>query len=298
MGLIRRVARRIRTDRSVVRGIGDDCAVLLPPAGREKYQLFASDMLVEKVHFRSGDPPEGIGWKALAVNISDIAAMGGVPRHAVISLGLPRAARVRFVDRLYRGLTRCAGRFGVNLVGGDTDRSDRIVIDVAILGEVEKNRVGVRSGARAGDHLLVTGRLGGSLRSGRHLRFTPRLREARALGDRADLHAMIDLSDGLAIDLERVCAASRTSVLLEAAKIPRHSGCSLKQALTDGEDFELLIAVSAGDAERLLSWSRSDLPCGLHRIGRVIPSRGGRRVRILSPDGKEMRGPWKGFQHF
>ena len=268
-GLIRRIARRIKPDRSVLRGIGDDCAVLRGSGWM--LQLFASDMLVEGVHFRKGDPAEGIGWKALAVNVSDVAAMGGLPRDAVVSLGLPSDTRVSFVDRLYRGLRRCAERYEVSLVGGDTVRAPQVVMDVAILGEVERDRVLYRSGAKVGDHLLVTGRLGGSLKSGRHLRFVPRVQEARMLTARARLHAMMDLSDGIWTDLPRLCQASGVSALLEADRIPRNRGCSLKEALTDGEDFELLIAASETDTRKLLGWAARNLPCGLHRIGRIVP---------------------------
>lgn len=274
-GLIRRVAWEIRAGRGVVRGIGDDCAVLrwgpsTKLGANETYLLFASDMIVEGVHFRRSARPEAIGWKALAVNVSDVAAMGGLPRHAVVSIGLPHGTGVSFVDGLYRGLRRCTARFGVNLVGGDTVRSPKVVLDVAILGEVERDRVIYRSGARLGDALLVTGRLGGAVRSGRHLTFTPRLKEARALTAHANVHAMMDLSDGLALDLGRLCRASGVGAVLEPARVPRNRGCSLKQALTDGEDFELLLAAPAGEAERLLRWARAHLACGLTRIGRIV----------------------------
>ncbi|MBI3332760.1 MAG: thiamine-phosphate kinase [Candidatus Omnitrophica bacterium] len=297
-GLIRRIARRVRVDSAVIRGIGDDCAVLKPPLG--KYLLFASDMLVEGVHFRRTADPAAIGWKALAVNVSDIAAMGGVPLHAVISLGLPNGTPVRFVDRIYKGLTRCAARFGLNLVGGDTDRSARIVIDVAILGEVERNRVVCRSGARAGDHLLVTGRLGGSLKSGRHLEFTPRLREARAIGAKAPIHAMIDLSDGLGPDLVRLCEASGVGAVIEAERVPRRPGCSLGQALTDGEDFELLMAVAPPAADHLLAWARRrrNLPCGLTAIGRIVRRPKGTPVKVVDSSGGRLPVSLAGFQHF
>ncbi|MBI3318133.1 MAG: thiamine-phosphate kinase [Candidatus Omnitrophica bacterium] len=272
-GLIERIKRSIRTDSGVIRGIGDDCAVLKGPSGR--HLLFASDMLVERVHFLRSSPPEKVGWKALAVNVSDIAAMGGLPRHAVVSLGLPPQTPVAWVDRLYRGLRRCARRFGVNLVGGDTNRSDRLVIDVAILGEVEPSRVVYRAGARAGDWLLVTGRLGGAVRSGRHLTFIPRVREARALTQKGRLHAMIDLSDGLSADLSRLCRASGLGALLDASRVPRRRGVSLRAALTEGEDFELLMAAPPREARRLLRWAKWHLRCGLHEIGRVVPRRGG-----------------------
>ena len=280
-GLIRRIARTIRTGPGVLRGIGDDCAVLKGP-GR-MLRLFASDMLVEGVHFTRKAPGSQVGWKALAVNVSDVAAMGGLPRQAVVSIGLPRATPVSFVDGLYRGLRRCAGAYGVDLVGGDTARAPAVVVDVAILGEVEKERVVYRSGARPGDTLLVTGRLGGSLRSGRHLRFRPRVKEARALTARAKLHAMMDLSDGLGSDLLKLCEASGVSAVLEKGRIPRNPGCSPDQALNDGEDFELLIAAAPAQAEKLL---RSGLRCGLRRIGAVVPKRG------------RLPGSFGGFRHF
>ena len=291
-GIVERVRRRIKTGPGVIRGIGDDCAVLEGRPGW--HQLFASDMLVEGVHFFRSARPQAIGWKALAVNVSDIAAMGGIPRHAVISLGLPRTTKVSFVDGLYQGLTRCARRFGVNLVGGDTDRSDKIVIDVAILGEVERGKAVYRSGAQAGDALFVTGRLGGAVRSGKHFAFTPRVKEARALALKTELHAMIDLSDGLYPDLIRICEASGVSAEMDASRIPRRPGVSLKSALAEGEDFELLIAVHSSRASGLEKWAKSHLPCGLTRIGRVLPKRGKNVVKIS--DGRQFLPT--GFQHF
>ena len=295
-GLIRRIAKRVRNDRTVLKGIGDDCAVL--KFSESKDLLLASDMLVEGVHFLKSAPPEAIGWKALAVNISDVAAIGGVPRHAVLSLGLPRGTAVAFVDRLYEGLNRCARRFKVNLVGGDTVRSSKVVIDVAILGEVESGRWVSRAGAKAGDSLLVTGRLGGSVRSGRHLRFIPRVREARMLVSRFKLHAMMDLSDGLWADLARLCEQSRVGAELEASRIPRRPGVSVRQALTDGEDFELLIAADKSQAERMLAWAKKGLSCGLTRIGRIVAGREKAPIRIVGPRGTKLSVPLSGFRHF
>lgn len=295
-GLIRRISRLIKNDPTVLRGIGDDCAVLAGPPG--KYLLFASDMLVEGVHFKRSASATAVGWKALAVNVSDVAAMGGIPRYAVVSLGLPRETPVRCVDGLYRGLSLCAKKYGVNLVGGDTNRAERLVIAVAILGEVEKGRVVYRSGARVGDQLLVTGRLGGSVRGGRHLTFLPRVKEARALGAEVRLHAMIDLSDGLMPDLTRLCEASRVSAEIDASLIPRRKGASLKAALTEGEDFELLISVGKADADGLLKWSRKNLSCGLTRIGEVIPRRPNRLVGFSASAGVRIPKVLDGFQHF
>lgn len=297
--LIRRLARRLPSGPSVHRGIGDDCAVLEGPAG--KWALFASDMLVEGVHFRASADPRQVGWKALAVNVSDVAAMGGQPRYAVVSLGLPPAVPVRWVDALYGGLARCARVFGVDVVGGDTVRSPRRVVDVAIWGEVEKKKIVYRSGARPGDSLLVTGRLGGSLKSGRHLTFMPRLKEARAILSRVRPTAMMDLSDGLFQDLPRLCEASGVSAFVDTSAIPRHPGCSARQAVTDGEDFELLLAVPKKETVRLLEWThrKGGLRCGLALIGVVNPYRRG-EPRILWVDWHNrdvmIRSP--GFRHF
>ncbi|MDO8730655.1 MAG: thiamine-phosphate kinase [Candidatus Omnitrophota bacterium] len=297
-GLIRRIARTIRMGPSVVKGIGDDCAVL-KGSGR-KLKLFASDMLVEGVHFTRDAPGTEVGWKALAVNVSDLAAMGGgvLPRQAVISLGLPPATPVSFVDGLYRGLRRCAKAYGVDLVGGDTARSPVVVVNVAILGEANKEDVVYRSGARPGDALLVTGRLGGSLKSGRHLRFRPRLREAQALTVHAKLHAMMDLSDGLGPDLLKMCEASGVSAILESVRIPRNAGCSLGQALNDGEDFELLIAAAPRDAERLTRSLKKPLRCGLRRIGTVVAKKGKPAVTLIPPTGSQPLRSLAGFRHF
>lgn len=294
--LIERIRRTVRNDRSVVRGIGDDCAVLSGEGKR--FLLFASDMLVEKVHFLRTAAPEAIGWKALAVNLSDVASMGGIPRHAVISIGLPPSTSVAFVDGLYRGLRRCAARFGVNLVGGDTDRASEVVLDVAILGEVERQRVVYRSGARAGDMLLVTGRLGGAVRSGRHLSFLPRVQEARAIGELVRPHAMMDLSDGLGPDLLRLCEASQVSAWVELAHLPLHKGSSVVQALTEGEDFELLLAVAPSDGERLLRWAPKNLRCGLHRIGQVLPRKRNVSMILQAPQRMKFPASLSEFRHF
>ncbi len=294
--LVRRIARWVGGGVSVIKGIGDDCAVLKGMGNR--HLLFASDMLVERVHFTGRADPSAVGWKALAVNISDVAAMGGVPRYAVVSLGLPPKTPVSFAEGFYRGLLRCGRRFGVRIVGGDTGRSQRIVIDVAILGEAKKSDLVYRSGARLGDQLLVTGRLGGSFETGRHLRFTPRLKEARALVESWKLSAMMDLSDGLKTDLDRLCEASGVGARIYAAQIPARKGCSLTQALTDGEDFELLIAISGRQAPRLIQWADRRIFCGLTRIGEVTPRRKGSRVRMVALDGTERPLPAGGFEHF
>ena len=292
-GLIERLRRRLRQSPSVLVGIGDDAAVLRAPQGQ--MLLLASDMLVEGVHFdRRLVPPRWIGWKALAVNVSDIAAMGGRPRWAVVSLGLPPATPVRFVDALYAGLERCARRFGVSIVGGDTDRAPRVVIDVAILGSVDPRRFVLRSGARVGDDVFVTGRLGGSYASGRHARFIPRVAEARALLQRVRVHAMIDLSDGLAADLWQLSRASRVVLRVEASAIPvARAAKTLHRALMDGEDFELLFTVDHHQAGRV---PRRIGACPVTRIGRVV--RRGQGVELVQANGRIEPLRPMGFKHF
>jgi len=296
VALIDRLRRRLGAaarGRQVQRGIGDDAAVLQGPGGT--LLLLASDMIVEGVHFRRRTvPARWIGWKALAVNLSDIAAMGGEPLAAVISLGLPPATPVHVVDELYQGLRACARRFRCPVVGGDTVRSPHVVVDVAILGTVERQYLTLRSGVRTGDVLFVTGRLGGSLKSGRHARFIPRLRESHALGRRVKVHAMMDLSDGLASDLWQLSRASRTALRIHRRSVPvaRAAG-SVEHALMDGEDFELLFAVSPRDAARVPRHLGS---CPVTRIGAAV----GRGVAVEQefPDGRIRPLVPTGFKHF
>ena len=292
-GLIDRLRRRLHRDPSVRVGIGDDAAVLAQP-GRASL-LFASDMLVEGVHFdRRRDPARAIGWKALACNVSDIAAMGGVPRWAVVSLGLPPSTPLRFVDELYAGLERCATRFELSVVGGDTVRAPQVVVDVAILGTVSPGRLALRSGAKAGDVLFVTGRLGGSLAGGRHATFLPRLQEAQTLVRRLRIHAMMDLSDGLASDLWQMSRASRVRLRVEATRIPvSAAGRTVTHALMDGEDFELLFAVGPREAGRV---PRRIGTCPVTRIGRVTGR--GIGVELVEPSGRIRLLTPTGFRHF
>ena len=292
-GLIERLRRVLGrpSGGGVLAGIGDDAAVLRAPRGDV---LLASDMCIEGVHFRRRDTaPEGIGWKALAVNVSDIAAMGGIPLAAVVSLGLPRATPVREVERIYAGLRRCARRFRLSVVGGDTVRAPQLVLDVAILGTAPRSGAVLRSGARVGDALFVTGRLGGSYGSGRHARFLPRVREAQALLKRVRVHAMMDLSDGLASDLWQMARASRVTIRIDAARIPVSKAArTLAHALEDGEDFELLFAVGARQAARV---PRRIGACPVTRIGTVV--RRGAHVELADGDRVRRLGTG-GFRHF
>ncbi len=293
VGIINRIRRRLRPSASVMVGIGDDAAVLKGPRG--KLLLFASDMIVEGVHFqRELVPARWIGWKALACNVSDVAAMGGVPQWAVVSLGVPQSTPVRFIDELAVGLQRCARRFDMAIVGGDTVRAPQVVIDVAILGAVAAKRLVRRNGAKVGDLLYVTGRLGGSYRTGKHARFIPRVREAQELLRHVRIHAMMDLSDGLASDLWQMSRASRVTLRIEAKRIPMSPEAGgLYQALMDGEDFELLFAVAPRDAGRIpRRLGRVPVTCVGYAMTRGV------NVELEDAAGRIQRLLPQGFKHF
>lgn len=269
--LIAKLTAGLSPGQGAVLGAGDDCAVLdLGVPGRQL--LFKTDAVVSGRHFDDDAAPERVGHKALARCLSDVAAMGGAPRHAVVTLGVPDEFDEDYALGIYRGLNETAKAFGVGIVGGETTRNgDRLLVSVALIGEVPAGKAVLRSGAQPGDAIFVSGQLGGSL-SARHLEFTPRLREAGWLVAEHDVHAMIDLSDGLAGDLRHVIHASGVGAeLLEsaipisrAAKERSRDGHSTKPpllaALTDGEDFELLFTVAAGDAVKVLDGWKAEFP--------------------------------------
>lgn len=284
---IAQIRKKTKTNARVLLGIGDDAAVIRI-AGR-KDLLFTTDMLIENQHFRLKDATAyEIGRKALAVNVSDIAAMGGVPTEAVVAVGLPRRLTARFVDQLYSGIQDLARRFHVNLVGGDTNLSERLVLSVAMIGEVERGKALRRSGARVGDYVMVSGKLGGSYASRKHLNFIPRVREARYLTKNFHVHAMMDISDGLASDSKRLAEESGVGILIEENRVPvSRAAKTVFHALTDGEDFELLFTLSEKEARRAAK--------RFHIIGRVVPRAQG--VKLLMKDGSRtlLEG---GFEHF
>jgi thiamine-monophosphate kinase len=301
--LIRQLRRRLEAHRakpaSVVTGIGDDCAVLRTDDPR-KFLLYTCDPVVENVHFQPTTPPRQVGWKAMARNLSDIAAMGGLPRWAVVSIGLRPTTPLRYVEQVYNGLRSAAEPFGCTIVGGDTThvKHDQFIV-VSLIGEVEKGHLTRRSGSKNGDRVFVTGTLGGS-RRGKHLTFIPRVAEARWLVRHFHLHAMIDLSDGLSGDLQRLVEAGdkRLGFDISAGAVPVSTAAkgNLQAALNDGEDFELLFTVAPRDAAGLRAkWRRRfDLP--LTEIGRVVPSRG--TVCLVTADGRRRPLTAAGYDHF
>jgi thiamine-monophosphate kinase len=279
--LIRALTRNLAQPPSVVVGPGDDCAVLdvgLPG----EYLLFKTDAVAEGVHFDRDTAPERIGRKAINRCLSDVAAMAGTPTHALVTLAMPAPFDPELPAGLYRGMTEAAARHGVAIVGGETTAHPHgLFLSIALLGRVPADRCPTRAGGRPGDALFVTGELGGS-RAGRHLEFEPRLEEARWLADQCEIHAMIDLSDGLAGDLPHLLRAAGCGAELRAESIPISAAAKrqaraessakppLLAALSDGEDFELLLAVDKGDAVPLLDGWRIRFPeVRLTCIGRL-----------------------------
>jgi thiamine-monophosphate kinase len=284
--LIAQLCRALPSNPEVEIGPGDDCAVLHSgQPGRSL--LFKTDAVVEGVHFLPSARPESIGHKALARCLSDIAAMAGRPIAALVTIALPKNFDPAFIEKIYAGMNSLALRYGVAIVGGETTSNpERLLISVAVLGDVARDKCALRSGARAGDALFVTGELGGSL-AGKHLEFEPRLDEACWLAEHFSIHAMIDLSDGLAGDLRHLLQRGHVGAELlcraipisRAAKLRARAESSAKPplvaALTDGEDYELLFAVAARDAVPLADAWRKQFPkLRLTCVGKITAEQG------------------------
>ncbi|HEV2691502.1 MAG TPA: thiamine-phosphate kinase [Verrucomicrobiae bacterium] len=284
--LIARLTKSLPTNEAVVTGAGDDCAVLdlgVP----DKLILFKADAVVEGIHFTRETVPEQIGHKALARCLSDIAAMAGTPTAALVTIGLPKDFDAEFVTKIYDGMKTVAEKHGVAIVGGETTTNpERILISIALLGTVPRGKQALRSGAKAGDAVFVTGELGGSL-AGRHLDFEPRLAEGRWLAEHFKIHAMMDLSDGLAGDLRHITEASKVGAVLLKTALPVARAAKLRArevaggkpaalaALTDGEDFELLFTVSGKDAVILLdAWKKKFPKLKLSCVGKIVAGEG------------------------
>ncbi|MEP6822963.1 MAG: thiamine-phosphate kinase [Chthoniobacterales bacterium] len=268
--LLQKLLPNLPLNSAVIAGAGDDCAVVRLEGGKDL--LLKTDCIVEGMHFTQEARASAVGWKAMARPLSDFAAMAGVPQFALVTLIAPAETKVAWATGLYRGLAKAAREFEVAIVGGETSGTrGPIAVSVSMTGVVERNRWVSRSGGKVGDELFVTGRLGGSGR-GRHLRFMPRIEEARWLRGNFAVHAMMDLSDGLGADLPRLARASGLGFKVNEGDIPRSRGCSVKEAISDGEDFELLFAISPNDCAKLeKSWRRRFPKLPLTRIGRLIP---------------------------
>jgi thiamine-monophosphate kinase len=270
-------------------GIGDDCAVL--PASRGP-QLITVDPVIYRRHFDDEVPPRAVGAKLLKRNLSDLAAMGGRPTAAVLALTLDRRTSLQWLEEFYRGLADCARRYRVPIVGGDVAQADQIVAaSLTLLGTATGKRVLTRRGARPGDHLYVTGNLGGSLCNRHHFQFSPRLAEGAWLAQRRGVRSMMDVSDGLAKDVHALTPAG-TSAALFAKSIPCTRRSDLRGALTDGEDYELVFTL-AKNADRNgfeRAWRRAFPRTRLSRVGYFVPE------GDLPPDALHLD-DYRGYEH-
>jgi thiamine-monophosphate kinase len=282
-------------------GPGDDAAIVRIAAGENV--VATTDMLMDGVDFHLGQhEPARIGRKALAVNLSDLAAMAAAPVAALVSLALPRSGGESLARKLYEGMLPLAAQFDCPIAGGDTNSWDGpLVISVTALGEVPPERRWRRSGVRPGDAICVTGSFGGSI-LGKQFGFTPRVHEALWLAENLDVHAAIDVSDGLSLDLARLCEASGCGAEIVAEQIPlaraahelatKDGRPALEHALGDGEDFELVLAIPQPALERLqeLSLARADLTT----IGQFVAEPG-----LWLVDARGERTPYEphGYEH-
>lgn len=306
---IRRIAARFAAlPANGFEGIGDDCAVL--PVSDGEALLFTADLLTEGVHFlRAATSARELGRKSLAVNLSDVAAMGACPVATLLSLSLPADAAGDWAEEFMQGYHESSERFGVALVGGDTTRSESgIVVNVTAIGRAGTARIKRRSDARAGDTVFVAGELGASgaglrdILAGRydtplaavHRNPQPQVAEGIWLGARPEVHAMMDLSDGLASDIRHILERSHCGAVLDTERIPCAAGADLRLAVCGGEDYKLLLTADNAHAERLAADFRERFGTPLHAVGRITEG----SELVWQENGRTIAPTWQGFSHF
>jgi thiamine-monophosphate kinase len=284
-----------------LKAVGDDCAVL--PLDANYDLVLTSDPLISGIHFTPGTDPEQIGWKAASRVLSDFAAMGADPQYLMINLVAPPEQDFQTLEKIYAGVTRIRELFGVDLVGGDLAQGPVLELHVFGVGRVPKGKALLRSGAHPGDIIYVTGPLGGSFESGKHLTFMPRIKEAKWLRQSGFVRCMMDISDGLATDLRHILKASKVGAALNGSSIPvgtavsavrgrlGQSSLPLEKALFDGEDFELLFTVRAEDADEFDFQCLENLDQQFPRIGTITD-----RPEVLTLDGVVLER--KAYEHF
>jgi thiamine-monophosphate kinase len=316
-------------DFNIAAGIGDDAAVMTPP--KRSVCLVTTDILIEDIHFRLDyTDPLRLGKKALSINLSDIAAMGGTPRHFLLSMGLPSHLPFRWVEEFFRGLQEVAEQYNLSLVGGDTSLARKLTINITLMGRGKPGEVVYRKGAQAGDQIMVTGTLGnGALglqilkshkgdptisRNGdsdlaelieKHLSPTPRIAEGQLIAKNHLASAMIDISDGLIADLGHILEESNAGAKIWLSRLPlseayrrkasQYASNDIDLAICGGEDYELLFTTPGKKGEKLL---RLFNQCGLRitPIGEIVDARHG--LRLFLDDGREYTPRKKGYDHF
>ena len=328
-GLIKRIKQKTGAEAEGVRlGIDDDAAAFVPTKGM--VTLLTTDTFVEGIHFdRAYATPFQIGWKAMAANLSDIAAMGGVPRAAVVSVCLPDDIEVEWVEELYGGMTDLLGRFEGTIVGGDTSAARKdTVITIALTGEIENKRIVTRAGALPGDIICVTGDLGGSVGGlkiirkekavqnnmkerwshliEKHLLPLPRIHEARVLVAETKINAMIDISDGLASEIHHICEQSKTGAKIYAEELPIHTqttdaaqrcnGSARQYALYGGEDFELLFTLSPKNVGDVFDIMMNETGTEVRVIGAI--GEAGDGIVLVDEQGRQQPLAFRGYDHF
>lgn len=324
-GLINIINKTLGTkNKTIIKGIGDDAAAL--KLENNNLTLLTTDMLIEGIHFDlSYCDPYHIGAKALAVNISDVAAMGGNPTFYLLSIALPEQTDQVFFENLIKGFHDISDRFGISLIGGDTVASkDNIVINISLLGDVAKEEMICRNNAQKGDKIFVTGTIGDSAAGlailtgkpgptdinqkyhsliAKHLNPSPRVEVARLIAKMKIANAMIDVSDGLAIDLQRICDESLVSGKIWLQDIPlskdykmakKDFGFSVEHPLTGGEDYELLFTVPDNQLDKLFGISQN-LDCSITKIGEICHGQG---VEIIDKYDKPVKLDKLGYEHF
>jgi thiamine-monophosphate kinase len=303
--LIKSLTQGLPRRQDTILGVGDDCAIV--KAGPEQEWLLKTDAMAEGVHFLRDDPAVMVGRKAISRLLSDVAAMGGEPGSVLVTIGVPKDLDPAWLDGFYEGLRDVAKHHELAIVGGETIQTPGpFFCSLAMTGHVQPGKAILRSGARVRDAIFVTGDLGGSI-AGKHLNFEPRIRESRWLVKQFEIHAMIDLSDGLAGDLRHLCEASEVGAELWTSFIPisrsakqrAQSGESplpaLAAALSDGEDFELLFTVDPSEAVRLKdAWKEAFPETPLSCIGRIME-----QPRLMLRDDQGLRPlTLDGYDHF
>lgn len=280
----------------VIQGIGDDAAIMR--TAKNKQLVATIDTLIENVHF-SMDYYSfyDLGWKSLAVNLSDIAAMGGNPKYALISLGLPSSIDSKNIDEFYRGMKFLQKKYSVDIIGGDTVYSPKgIYITVAVLGEINPKKILYRSGATEGDLILATGEFGGALDDQKHRRSLPRIIEGQIIAESGYATAMMDDSDGLARSIHEICRQSKVGAKIFEELIPKAKGADLNNALNGGEDFELIFTCKEKYADKIRKAVMEKTGTKVSIIGGIVGKKYG--IKIIDKNEKSKKLEIGGYEHF